>query len=114
MLGALLITEIAITLADFIVEDRVRAPLGGVYPGERATHAIMGITYGAMLSYLVPELGRFWLEPSALVVSPAPVPRSLRLTMTAMAAGVFFSGLRDLASAYDLPGSAWPWRSKLT
>lgn len=107
MLGALLIAEISITLADFIVEDRVRAPLGGVYPGERAARAIMGITYGAMLAYLVPELARWWLEPSAMVVSPAPP--ALCWAMTAMAAGVLLSGLRDLASAQDLQGSSWPW-----
>ena len=34
-LGALLLAEIGITLRDFVVEDTVRAPLGGVFPGTR-------------------------------------------------------------------------------
>src|SRR5436190_1912325 len=42
VLTILLLAEIIITLADFIVEDRVRKPLGGVYAGERAMHAVMG------------------------------------------------------------------------
>jgi hypothetical protein len=46
-LAALLLAEIAITLRDFVVEDTVRRPLGGVYPGERVMHAVMGIVYGA-------------------------------------------------------------------
>ena len=47
-LGLLLATEVRITLAGFIVEDKVRRPLGGLLPGERATHTIMAIIYGAM------------------------------------------------------------------
>src|SRR5205085_3377937 len=34
-LAALFMAEIVLTLADFIVGDRVRQPLGGVYSGER-------------------------------------------------------------------------------
>src|SRR5215831_20423042 len=56
--SALLLVEIVITLTDFVVEDRVRAPLGGVYSGERVTHAVMGIVYGAMLATLLPTLWR--------------------------------------------------------
>src|SRR5580704_15204659 len=41
--GALFALEIGITLSDFVVEDRTR-PLPA---GERVTHALMGIVYGA-------------------------------------------------------------------
>jgi hypothetical protein len=94
-LGLVLLAEIVITLRDFMVEDRVRAGFGGVLPGERATHAIMGILYGAMLAFLLPTLATWWGSPTALVVEPAPVPEGLRLALWAMAAGVFLSGLRD-------------------
>ncbi len=103
VLAALLIAEIVITLADFVVEDRVRKHLGGVYPGERVTHAIMGIIYGCMLAYLVPVMWRWWLESTALTVSPAPVVQALRLTLTLMACGVLLSGLRDLYATMGLP-----------
>lgn len=112
LLGALLAAEIAITLADFVVEDRVRAPLGGVYPGERATHGIMGIVYGAMLAHLAPVIALWWAEPTALVLAPVPVPRGLRLALAVMAAGVLLSGLRDLGSARRLPKFSWPWVGK--
>lgn len=111
-LGALiaaLIAEIAITLADFVVEDRVRKPLGGVYPGERVTHAVMGIVYGAMLANLAPVMWRWAAAPSALASDPAPVPAPLRYLLLMMAVGVVASGLRDLAAAFELRGSQWPW-----
>lgn len=109
LLVALLAAEIAITLADFVLEDRVRASIGGVFPGERATHAIMGIVYGAMLAHLIPVVASWWEKPTALVLSSAPVPAGLRWTLGAMAAGVLLSGLRDLASAHGIPKSSWPW-----
>jgi hypothetical protein len=52
----ILIGEIVLTMSDFVVESRVRKPLGDVYPGERVTHAVMGIVYGAMLASLLPVL----------------------------------------------------------
>lgn len=56
----LLVVEIILTLWDFAVEDWIRKPLGGVYPGERVMHGIMGIVYGAALAYLVPVLRVWW------------------------------------------------------
>ena len=49
--AAMLVAEIGITLRDFVVEDTVRRPLGGVFAGERVTHAVMGILYGAALAF---------------------------------------------------------------
>ena len=60
ILGALLLTEIVLTLWDFVVEDWVRKPLGGVYAGERVMHGVMGIVYGAMLASVVPTLRTWW------------------------------------------------------
>jgi hypothetical protein len=109
-LGFLLLVEAVLTLWDFVVEDWVRKPLGGLYAGERIMHAVMGIVYGAMLAYLVPSVHVWWSQPSDLLFSPVAVPSALRWMMVAMAAGVFFSGLRDLCAASEVQGSAWPWR----
>lgn len=103
LLAALLAAEIGITLADFVVEDSVRAPLGGVYPGERVTHAIMGIVYGSFLAFLVPHLARWWGEPSGMALSPVDVPVLVRAAMAVMALGVLLSGVRDLMAAYPRP-----------
>jgi hypothetical protein len=108
-LGAVVAAEIAITLADFVVEDTVRRPLGGVYPGERVTHAVMGIVYGAALAQLWPIAQSWWTAPTALALSHNAAPAALRWVLTAMAAGVLASGLRDALAAREWPGTAWPW-----
>ena len=108
-LAAVLAAEIVLTMADFVVEARVRKPLGDVFPGERVTHAVMGIVYGAMLAYLLPDLRRAWAMPTELALAPADVPSLLRWVLTAMAAGVFASGVRDLYATSLRPGAAWPW-----
>jgi phosphatidylglycerophosphate synthase len=107
--AAILFAEIVITMLDFITEDKVRRDVGGVFPGERITHAVMGIIYGAMLGYLVPVLWAWFQQPSGLVVDTAPVPVWLRAALGAAAVGILVHGLRDLAAVLALPGSDWPW-----
>lgn len=108
-LAAVLVAEIALTLADFVVEIAVRKPLGDVYAGERITHAVMGVLYGAMLANLLPTLKDWWSLPTGLLVVPATVPDWLRAALGLMAAGVFLSGVRDLYAALGLPHGNWPW-----
>ncbi len=110
LLALLLLAEICITLADFVIEDRVRQPLGGVFGGERATHAIMGIVYGAMLAHLLPELRAWWAAGTELERVASAAPPALQWTLAAMALGVLASGLRDLAAGVGLRRAAWPWR----
>jgi hypothetical protein len=109
LLVAVIVAEIALTLSDFVVESVVRKPIGDVYAGERVTHAIMGILYGAMVAHLIPVLAGWWREPTAFVVTPPVIPESLRWALSAMAAGVCASGLRDLYAAFELPHGGWPW-----
>jgi hypothetical protein len=110
-LAGLLLGEIVITLADFVVEDSVRRPQGGVFKGERVMHAIMGIIYGAMLANLVPVLWAWLGQPTALAVSPADVPRPLAVVLVFMAAGVGASGVRDLLAAWGVKAAQWPHRA---
>jgi hypothetical protein len=111
--AVLLAVEIVITIADFIVEDRVRKPLGGLFPGERATHALMGIVYGAILANLIPVLLDWADRPTGLVVDPPAVPSALRWALTLGAIGIGISGLRDLYAVlgFPRPRARWPWRS---
>ena len=111
VLAAVLLMEIVLTMADFVIERRARKPLGDVYGGERITHAVMGIIYGAMLANLLPVLWRWSQLPAALVPSTA-TPELLRWCLTVMAIGVFLSGLRDLYAALGLPHGEWPWGGK--
>jgi hypothetical protein len=112
LLAAVIVAEIVLTLTDFVVEIRVRKPIGDVYAGERVTHAIMGILYGAMVANLLPVLWHWWTMETAL--APATdVPDYLRWALSVMAVGVFLSGARDLYAALGLPGGAWPWGGQL-
>jgi hypothetical protein len=111
VLSIVLGLEIVITISDFIVEDRVRKPLGGLLPGERATHALMGIIYGMMLANLLPVLASWWDRSGGISFDPAPVPAVLRWGITAMALGILVSGIRDLSSVIGVRRAAWPWRS---
>jgi hypothetical protein len=108
---SLLVAEIVITLKDFVVEDRVRRPLGGVYPGERVTHALMGILYGAVLAHLAPVLFSWWREPTSFAARVESIPQMLLWALTLMAVGVALSGARDLYAALMLPGGGWPWEN---
>jgi len=109
VLAAVLAAEIVLTLWDFIVEVGVRKPFGDVYGGERVTHAVMGILYGAMVANLIPAVWTWWGMPSAFAPPDAVVAAPLRWTLAVMGAGVFVSGVRDLYAALGLPHGAWPW-----
>src|SRR5262249_47350775 len=112
VLAAILSAEILLTLADFVVEIRVRKPLGDVYGGERVTHAVMGIIYGAMVANLLPVLWRWRHLPTALVpitTAATTPPELLRWGLAVMACGVFLSGMRDLYAALGMPHGGWPW-----
>jgi hypothetical protein len=106
------VAEIALTLTDFVVEIAVRKELGDVYAGERITHAVMGILYGAMIANLIPTMFRWWALPTALAVQWADAPDFLRWGLLVMAAGVFLSGVRDLYAALELPYGSWPWKTE--
>jgi hypothetical protein len=110
MLAGVLVAEIVLTLTDFVVEITVRKALGDVYAGERVTHAVMGILYGAMVARLIPVLVEWWGRPTALIVEWVDIPAVLQWGLLVMAAGVFLSGLRDLSAAFELPYGSWPWK----
>jgi hypothetical protein len=109
VLIGVIVAEIVLTLTDFVIEIAVRKELGDVYGGERVTHAIMGILYGAMTAKLIPVMAEWWSRPTGLVVAWAPVPAFLHAALFAMAAGVVLSGMRDLYAALGLPHGSWPW-----
>ena len=91
----ILAAEIVITLTDFVVETYDRH----VEAGERVTHALMAILYGAMLAMLIPVLARWSMRPTGFARSTAAIPGALTMLMTLMAAGVFLSGVRDLIAS---------------
>jgi uncharacterized protein len=93
VLAALLLLEICITLWDFIEEDKIRR----LPPGERAMHAVMGIVYGAFLARLAPEMLIWAGRPTGFGASYHGFPAWM---LSVIAAGVFVSGVRDLAASF--------------
>ena len=92
ILLALLLSEIGITLWDFIEEDRIRR----LPAGERAMHAVMGIVYGAFLAFLIPQMIEWSTLPTGFGPSYHGFPAWMLLVL---AAGVLASGIRDLIAS---------------
>jgi hypothetical protein len=107
LLAVIILVEIGITLRDFVIEDEVRRPLGGVYAGERSMHAIMGIIYGAALANLAPALWAGSQQPTAFEAWEAPLV--LRCLLLPMAIGVLLSGIRDLGAVFGPRWMRFPW-----
>ena len=88
LLVAVLATEIVVTLADFIVEDRTRK----LPPFERILHTILAIVFGAVVAVLTPILLSWWAQPTAVV----PVFHgAFSWLFTVFAAGVFAWSVRN-------------------
>lgn len=102
VLVVMIAAEICLTMADFMVEVKAREPVG-VLGGERVTHGLMAIVYGAFLACLLPHVLEWWHKPTAFVAAATgaadAAPAALRVVLSVMAAGVFASGVRDLHAA---------------
>ncbi len=95
LLIAALTIEIAITLADFVEEDRTRK-----LPGtERVTHTLLALNYGAILTLALPVL-LGWATASAGVALAGHGLWSVFAGLAA--AGVAVFGVRDLAASVQL------------
>ena len=88
VLTALLLFEIGVTLADFLVEDATRR----LPPLERVLHTILAINVGIIMALFVPVALLWAAEPSAIV----PVNHGAwSYLLTVCAAGVLVWSLRD-------------------
>jgi hypothetical protein len=108
---AVLCAEVSLTLRDFVVEDVVRARIGGVYPGERVTHAIMGILYGIMLAQLAPIIWEWSQLPSGIAIA-AMYRGFLHGVLVLFGIGVLISGIRDLCASHEKAWAQWPWSTQ--
>lgn len=109
LLMLFLLLEIIFTMWDFVVEDWVRKPLGGVYSAERVMHGVLGVLYGLFLATLIPMLLAWRKAPGGFAEQNQFAPLALKYVLVVMGILASLSGLRDLAAAYALPHSAWPW-----
>jgi len=88
LIAAILMTEIIITLADFVVEDRTRR----LPAFERVLHTVLALNYGVTLAVLAPILIGWWHMPTQLVSVEYGAFSGL---LTVFAAGVFAWSIRN-------------------
>ena len=95
LFALILITEIAVTLWDFIEEDQTRR----LPPFERVLHTVLALGYGVFLALFAPLLFAWAQEPSALSVETRGLWTP---AFTVFAIGVFAWGLRDGLASWRL------------
>lgn len=102
LLGALLLTEVGITMADFLEEDRTRR----LPPFERWLHTLLTLSYGLFLGLFWPILTDWSQQPTAVQATPRG---ALSWLFTAFGIGVLAWSLRNLLAVRRLgSGSATP------
>ena len=92
LLAVLLLMEVVITAADFVIEDRTRR----LSAFERVLHTLLTVLFGVVLMALAPVLLGWLREPTAVMeVSHGGFSR----LFTALAAGMFAWGVRNALAA---------------
>lgn len=99
LLGVLLAVEVAITLADFLEEDRSRR----LPPFERVLHTMLAVTYGLFLATLAPHLAAWVLQPTGLAWTPHGL---VSWAFTACSAGVTAWSVRNTLAVLALGRAA--------
>ncbi len=90
-MAALLLVEVAITLADFIEEDRSRK----LPPFERVLHTLLAVVYGVFLATLAPHLIAWSAAPTGFAWTPHG---GVSWAFSACGAGVFAWSLRNVVA----------------
>lgn len=94
LLGAIMLAEIMVTLADFVVEDRTRQ----LPATERVLHTILAIVFGGILALLVPIL----IDAATLPTSLTVVHRGVFTWLFSLfAVGVLLWSLRNAIAAWQ-------------
>lgn len=88
LFGAVFLIEIAVTLTDFVVEDRTRK----LPRLERVLHTLLAINFGAILAFLLPELYAWSQQPTAIAARHYGIWSWI---MTVFSAGVLAWAVRD-------------------
>lgn len=100
LLAAVLLFDVAISVADFWVESASRQFLGGLPSGEYVLHMIIAMFFGAFvfsIALLAPDWAR---RETALVFKP--FSQLVSVVFGAMAMLVLWSGIQDACAAYRM------------
>lgn len=95
LLGALLLAEVGVTLADFLEEDRTRQ----LPPFERVLHTVLALTYGLFLAALAPHLVDWARQPAGIAWTPHGL---VSWVFSACSAGLFAWSARNAIAVRTL------------
>lgn len=95
LFALIILTEVGITLWDFVEEDRTRK----LPETERVTHAVLTLNYGAIIALFVPILIEWSNKPTEFTMGDYGY---LSWLMTLYALGVLVWGIRDVARGLKL------------
>jgi len=98
VMAGLLATEVVITLADFLEEDRTRA----LPPFERLLHTLLTIGYGAFIALIAPMLWGWAQQPSALALTPRGAQAWVSWLFTLYGIGVLAWSVRNALAVRQL------------
>jgi hypothetical protein len=105
LLIAVLVLDVGISVADFWLERRSRAELGGLPSGEYVLHMMMAMVFGAFVMAAAPALAGWLAESTELVASSELAAEWVRAVLAVFAVGVLWSGALDLRAALRTSGS---------
>lgn len=108
LLMLLLVVDVGISVADFWLERRSRAELGGLPSGEYVLHMIMAMLFGAFVMAAGPTLLEWLTLPSSLVASEGLAANWVRLVLGIFAVCVLWSGAMDLRAALRIVNRPTP------
>ena len=92
LIGATLLLEAGVTIADFVVEDRTRR----LPAFERVLHTVLTLLFGVLLMAIAPVLLAWWKLPAAVVATSYGGFSTL---MAVLAVGMTAWGVRDAVAA---------------
>jgi hypothetical protein len=98
-IALLLVFDVGISIADFALERRSRAKLGGLPGGEYVLHMMMAILFGAFVAFLAPNLRNWMTRQTDILARDDLGPAGLRIVLAGFAVCVLFSGALDLVAA---------------
>jgi hypothetical protein len=102
---ALFALDVAIAIADVLVEPASRRSLGGLPAGEYLAHVVLSVLAGAYLHALAVGTSSWRAFPSRIALEPH-APSLLRLALAALGAGSLLVALVEAIALLDLASPA--------
>lgn len=102
VLMGILLADVGVSLADFLLERPSRAFFGGLPTGEYVLHIAMAMLFGALVTSLLFGAGAWAWMGTRLAYEPALVPSLLRAVMGVMAFFVLGTGALDALAVVRL------------